>query len=272
MRVLEAFVEVAPYLPGLFAGDCAISVCDTEKVLIYVPGKRIKHNVKPGDPLLPASAVGRAITEGKRMVARVGPEVLGIPYVARAVPIIEEGRVVGGISVSEGVEKEDHLFGVARALSETMQNAMAMGEELAAAAEEINRLIDNINHLASQVEKEALRATEVVNFIEKIAYQTKILGLNATIEAAHIGQRGAGFDVVAREVRRLADQVADYAKIAAEVYNNIVLALEKLKEDIKQILERTGDQTAGTESLAACLEEVVNTCDGLVQLALELRG
>ncbi|MCG3024292.1 methyl-accepting chemotaxis protein, partial [Escherichia coli] len=47
---------------------------------------------------------------------------------------------------------------------------------------------------------------QIVELIEYISEETKLLSLNATIEAARAGEAGRGFAVVANEVKRLAEQ------------------------------------------------------------------
>lgn len=77
-----------------------------------------------------------------------------------------------------------------------------------------------INNIQQRIEKFAKTS-------EKIAAQTNLLALNATIEAARAGEAGAGFGVVAGEVKNLATQAANNSK--------------ELRTDvIREISEQTG--------------------------------
>lgn len=71
----------------------------------------------------------------------------------------------------------------------------------------------------------------IVKAIEGISFQTSLLSINASIEAAHAGDAGAGFDIVAKEVRELASKSKDEA---TKIYSSL--------DELQKVLDNATDQ------------------------------
>ncbi len=83
---------------------------------------------------------------------------------------------------------------------------------------------------------------KIIQMIDEIAFQTNLLALNAAVEAARVGEAGAGFAVVAGEVRNLALRTADAAKNTQGMIENTVSEIDngyKLLEKTSEAFETT---------------------------------
>jgi methyl-accepting chemotaxis protein WspA len=140
-------------------------------------------------------------------------------------------------------------------LLQTMKRVNSLTKNAAYAAAEGHSGVQNIDRVMKKMEEatgaivtklsllneNADNIAGVVKTINKIADQTNLLSLNAAIEAEKAGEYGAGFAVVAAEIRRLADQTAvatfDIEQMVKEVQSAIsssVMGIDKFAEDTQQ--------------------------------------
>lgn len=180
------------------------------------------------------------------------------------------------------------MYNVARSQEEAAQELKAQAQQLAGMAEELNGTVqtvpaaidavtqalgthcEKLNSAVSEAEKHIKDTDEVIDFIKKVADQTKLLGLNAAIEAARAGNHGRGFGVVANEVRKLAEDSVVSAKKISTILGNIE---ESMKTIIHGIEETTGIaqmQTNTTQQVGAAVNQLDNMADEMKEFAVKL--
>ena len=110
------------------------------------------------------------------------------------------------------------------------------------------------------INQKAAEINTVVTTITKVADQTNLLSLNAGIEAEKAGEYGLGFGVVAREIRRLADQTAvatlDIEKVVNEMRSAVgagVMGMEKFSDEVQKGVEEV--RIVGTQ-FATIIERI----------------
>ncbi|MCX7712253.1 MAG: methyl-accepting chemotaxis protein [Chthoniobacterales bacterium] len=164
-------------------------------------------------------------------------------------------------------------------------------EELHATISEVTKNCAQENRIASQAKTEALAAREriaelrrsadqvnkVLELIQNIASQTKLLALNATIEAASAGEAGRGFTVVANEVKELARQTAEatdrissqVAEIRAAATSSIE-AIEKMGSIIHEVSSISNTIAAAVEEQSATTNEIAKNISTISNSTQEL--
>jgi len=190
-----------------------------------------------------------------------------------------------------------------------------------ASAREIRRLLDEVSNVLQEGDRQmtemntaiheihnsAQDVGKIIKSIEEIAFQTNILALNAAVEAARAGEAGAGFSVVADEVRNLAQRASQAAQETAHLIGRslasserghvnsskltaalggIVTKIAEVNGAISEITGSVESQTAGisqinaamvhlnqvTQAQAASSEEMASTAEQLHAEAESVRG
>lgn len=122
--------------------------------------------------------------------------------------------------------------------------------------DELDQTADKLQQASENSKTNLDKADEIVKFIKTVADQTKMLGLNAAIEAARADVKANGFNVVADEIRKLADETGESVKEISGFINNLNQSTENTKENIDKMNRKVESFTENEEEMTAKLENV----------------
>ena len=163
-----------------------------------------------------------------------------------------------GSSTTEIAAAAKQISATSRELLTTMNGVATTATDTAALADtgrgnlremestigQLGQATQSISSKLSVIREKADEINVVVTTFTKVADQTNLLSLNASIEAEKAGEYGLGFAVVAREIRRLADQTAvatlDIEQMVKEMQGAVsagVMEMDRFARDVQRGVE-----------------------------------
>ncbi|MDA1194779.1 MAG: methyl-accepting chemotaxis protein [Planctomycetota bacterium] len=164
------------------------------------------------------------------------------------------------------------ISATASELLETMQRVSDVSSHAAVAAGEgkecieqmrstMDRMVESTGSITTRlaaISEKTAKISTVVTTIMKIAQQTNLISLNAAIEAENAGELGLGFAVVAKEVRRLADQTSKASQGIEQMVKEMqsavataVMGMDGFSEDIR-------NGTTATQAVTGQLGSIID--------------
>ncbi|MHB1685496.1 MAG: methyl-accepting chemotaxis protein [Bacilli bacterium] len=267
--ILEKLAFSMPFFQNLFPEDAHILLCDTEKVLVSLPGKELKMGVQVGTPLteLRGTSAAQAIARKVNIKVEIGPEKFGIPYIGIGIPLVENGKIIGALSVAMSNARYEQLRTNANELAAAVEELTSTTDEIASASNNVAEKAQEASLAADEVRKFLSEIEGISEFVDELSTQTNLLGLNAAIEAARAGDAGRGFSVVAEEIRKLSERSK---KSNSEINKNLIKIKELIHQSnnaIHNISSDTEEHAATVQELKAIFEHIARMADNMVSLS-----
>lgn len=148
-------------------------------------------------------------------------------------------------------------------LHSAIETAVVATEELFSSSQELSTKSRETSIITNKAFQEVKNTAEILEIIKRVAKQTNLLGLNAAIEASRAGEYGRGFSVVAKEIRKLADESNLSAKNIGETLNKLCAAVEN-------VLNNVEESTIITEKQSEANEDITKMIDSLRQISKDM--
>lgn len=166
-----------------------------------------------------------------------------------------------------------------QSVADTSTQALHATENGAEAVQSVMQTMDNINqtyqqgiHEIVELGKRSKEITKIMEIINNIADQTKLIAFNAALEAASAGEAGKRFGVVAAEIRRLADNVMEFTGEIETQLNEIQEAIDRLVIASEQSTKVVQEGMASSAQTVVLLDDILagaqSTSDAATQISL----
>ncbi len=177
----------------------------------------------------------------------------GASQVSASSKSLAEGASTQAASLEETSASLEELTSMTKRNAEHAQKAKATAAKARISADTGVEQMQAMQNAMTDIKASSEHITKILKNIDEIAFQTNILALNAAVEAARAGEAGAGFAVVAEEVRSLAQRSASAAKETAE---RIAASVSKSNQGV----QISAEVAASFNSI----QEQVRELDGIV--------
>jgi methyl-accepting chemotaxis protein len=165
--------------------------------------------------------------------------------------VIEEVRKVheATLQAFDGIHREvDRLAScLGYLMSDALGPKQEMGEvvsrdpfvELRGTIEHVNEHHGKGSHLVRHIKETAMHASDTavrlasnMQHVRKISLETHLKALNAIVKAAHLGEEGGTLEVLAQEMRRIADQSSEFVVEVEQIIVSIIDSSDGPETDV----------------------------------------
>ena len=168
--------------------------------------------------------------------------------------------------VSEMEATTNELGSAARSTADLSRRAR---EEAVAGRSAVDETVAGIEHSRELTERAAdvmgdlatrvVQIRQILEVVGHVTQRTNLLALNAAIIAAHAGEQGRGFNVVAEEMRELAEQTRKSTNEISAIVNGVASASQAAVAAMQDGVDRVRGTVDLARNASASLGRIVET-------------
>lgn len=232
--------EVNHMFLGIFGVCGAIALLGL--ALAYFMGRSIGR---------PIDRIVQGLNDGAQQVASASNQV------SNSSQALAEGASEQAASIEETSSSLEEMSSITKQNATSAREAnRVMKEEASTNFKSIEERMDQMQTALAAAVAAGDETAKIIKNIDEIAFQTNLLALNAAVEAARAGEAGAGFAIVADEVRNLALRAAEAAKSTATLITESNDRIQEASNLNGQVVEVIGENGQITKKVAQLVDEV----------------
>ena len=232
---------------------------------------------KLNDVIAQANQVGMKVTSSTKQIATAGKQ-LESTVTQQSISTNEVKATATSIASTSGelAKTMEDIAQKAQSTATKASHSQASLEEMASVMHQLATATTSMSSRLGMMNEKANNINSVVTTITQVADQTNLLSLNAAIEAEKAGEFGAGFAVVAREVRWLADKAGKAASEIQDMVKEIqasvakgVMEMDKFSFEVGNYVERV---SFVSEQITAVITQVQSLTPQFEQVSQSMEG
>ncbi len=207
----------------------------------------------------PIQHIGRSLSAGGQRLAQT----------AHSVATASHTLARGAAAQASAMEQTSSSLEEISAMTlQNADNADKVDQKMAAASKVVAQAGTTMDELTSSMQdisQASLKTSTIIKTIDEIAFQTNLLALNAAVEAARAGQAGAGFAVVAEEVRNLALRAAEAAHDTESMIEGTIIKTQKGSQLVQQTHDAVSEIHKTTAEVNDLISEIARASEEQVK-------
>ncbi|MCP4687403.1 MAG: HAMP domain-containing protein, partial [Desulfobacterales bacterium] len=177
---------------------------------------------------------------------------------AKTARMLADGASEQAAAIEETSSSMEEMASSAKRCADDAAVADDLMKRVTRVVEASNASMEKLARSMEAISGASERTRKIVKTIDEIAFQTNLLALNAAVEAARAGEAGAGFSVVAEEVRNLAMRSADAARDTAMLIEGAAVEVHAGSSLATRAAGEFGDVAVNAAKVGDLLTEIAS--------------